>query len=409
MRVVLMFLLAHLSLGGYAQWSQIDGLPDSFQTNFVLVEGANLMAVSEDQAWYSTNSGDTWQLVGPGLDAPVSTTKHGGEFWISSSDTLWRTEDQILPIFFYEVPTLSPGIVKAFGDKMIVTSIDEPPLSIVELQENGQLTVQRPLGTTGLSSIGSVAVSNEAIGLTDGMGIVYISDDDGASWTHISSDLFQYGANNPNDTSFLRNILGQWVITNAQLGALLSYSEIADSWIIISLPSDMQRKSVTLLEELNGTIYLGLEGGELYSSVDFRTWEEITGNLPGADILSLDISDSSMFVGLEGEGVWVTPINTHPDTSISTSLLPFLQANSLAINVYPNPTNQWVNIALLEEGVRDRNFLLAITNSLGQVLHAETYEGRPSLSLNVSHYPEGIYWVSLKTEAQSYIGPFIKY
>ena len=408
MRIVSTFILALFSLHTYAQWSQVGGLPDSMNAKFVLVEADNLMAISEDQAWYSTDGGDSWQLVGPGLEAPISATKYGGEFWISSSDSLWRTEDQSLPIFFYEVPNLSPGVLKAFGKKMIVSSIDEPPLTLVELQDNGQLTVQRPLGTTGLSFISSVATSEESIGLTDGLGRVYISGDEGDSWDNISSNLFQLGVNTTPDSSFLRNISGQWVITNGQLGPLLTYDEVGDSWTPISLPRDMQGKSVTLLEEKDSTIYLGLQGGELYTSLDFQNWEEITDNLPGAHILSLDISDSLLYVGLEGEGVWRQASRTAVDTSIATSFLSTLRMEVQELNVYPNPANQHIQIYLSEEKTLEVSSTVTVTNSLGQVLFADEFPSSQPIAFSISRLPAGVYWVKVKTKDMLFVGPFVK-
>ena len=408
MRIVCTFLLAFSFLEIQAQWSQVGGLPDSLSARFVLGNGDKLMVVSEDQGWYSTDGGDSWQLIGPGLDAPFSATKYAGEFWISSSDSLWRTDDQTLPIFFYEVPNLSPGLLQAFGEKMIVSSIDEPPLSLVELQESGQLTVQRPLGTTGLSFISSVATSEEAIGLTDGLGRVYVSDDEGDSWKNISSNLFQLGATTPVDTTFLRYIDGQWILTNGQLGALVGYNEVGDSWALLSLPREMQGRSVTMLEEIDSTVYMGLDGGAFYASTDFQTWEEITDNLPGANILSLEMTDSLLYVGLEGEGVWKKSIGMVLDTTIATSFLPALRAEARELTVYPNPANQQISIYLPDHRTVHASSSVTISNSLGQVLYVDEFgPGQPS-SLSISYLPAGVYWVKVIVKEAQFIGPFVK-
>jgi len=73
------------------------------------------------------------------------------------------------------------------------------------------------------------------------------------------------------------------------------------------------------------------------------------------------------------------------------------------IQVYPNPTNQYLNInsTLLEDGHIEH---IKIINAAGQIIRTIA----PTTTINVDQLPQGVYWLQLQTKNKRFHQSFIK-
>ena len=79
-----------------------------------------------------------------------------------------------------------------------------------------------------------------------------------------------------------------------------------------------------------------------------------------------------------------------------------LDENASAIELYPNPANDWLHIKA--EGVRK----VVVINALGQVMESIEFENQEELMLDVKHYEPAIYLMMLYTENGIITKRFVK-
>ncbi|MGG7034078.1 MAG: reprolysin-like metallopeptidase [Flavobacterium sp.] len=82
----------------------------------------------------------------------------------------------------------------------------------------------------------------------------------------------------------------------------------------------------------------------------------------------------------------------------------FSQSNEIFL--YPNPTNEIVNISVMDENNLPDNFI--VINSLGQTIYSSTIKSSADLSVNASKFANGVYFIKLNKDGQSKTLRFIK-
>ena len=81
--------------------------------------------------------------------------------------------------------------------------------------------------------------------------------------------------------------------------------------------------------------------------------------------------------------------------------------NTNDVLVYPNPATDILNVALKNFG--GKNSHMEIRNLLGQnLLQEEIASGSTTISLDVSGYESGIYFLTIQNEQTSYLIRFVK-
>jgi len=94
-----------------------------------------------------------------------------------------------------------------------------------------------------------------------------------------------------------------------------------------------------------------------------------------------------------------------------TGLKPIQENNAFSFELYPNPANDIVNIEIST----DENILtgkLKIYNFLGTMVYERPVrleKGNDNISFNISHLPQGLYFVSLETPHQKAVKKLVKY
>lgn len=78
------------------------------------------------------------------------------------------------------------------------------------------------------------------------------------------------------------------------------------------------------------------------------------------------------------------------------------QPNTLEASIFPNPVNEVLQIRLAETGLAN----VRLFNTQGSVLQQQNFEGQ--ITLNLSNYPSGIYWLEVSTDTEKAVKRIIK-
>lgn len=89
-----------------------------------------------------------------------------------------------------------------------------------------------------------------------------------------------------------------------------------------------------------------------------------------------------------------------PTTSTSD-----LEKDNFSIKVYPNPTSKQINVSLDKDFSAE--FALSILNMNGKQVFSKPFVNNNKVTINVEHYPKGIYFIFIKTAENKYIKKFM--
>ena len=98
-----------------------------------------------------------------------------------------------------------------------------------------------------------------------------------------------------------------------------------------------------------------------------------------------------------------TVLNTYVTAIPLNDNVPQLSIDKQNITIYPNPTNDALNIIIPFEGNKD----VIITNILGQTLTQYSTQEK-QLSFNLSWLNKGMYFINVKTENDNFVKKFVK-
>jgi len=81
----------------------------------------------------------------------------------------------------------------------------------------------------------------------------------------------------------------------------------------------------------------------------------------------------------------------------------------VSMSLFPNPVQQYLNVAIESED--NAAITLTVTDAMGRALSAaarDLHAGRNTLGLNVSGYPAGVYFVTIRAGESSFVSKFVK-
>ena len=107
--------------------------------------------------------------------------------------------------------------------------------------------------------------------------------------------------------------------------------------------------------------------------------------MTNVQIASIAITDSFIFVGTYGSGIWKRPLSDLVGIKEN-------EINNLNYNIYPNPTSSTLTIETNSNTKQN----LEIVNLLGQTMY--TYYIYSKATVDVSAFPKGIYILKLNTD-----------
>jgi len=192
-------------------------------------------------------------------------------------------------------------------------------------------------------------------------------DDGGLPYTYrpLMMEAWIKGTIFPPDTAFLRARLTRWNVT-------------------------------TSTTEIIGEAYIELTSINATYSLQIDSFEYISNAQPDTLFLVAGFGDHDTEVVNSDNQFFVDNIVF---TGLSTNTLEFSELKTF--NVFPNPTNSLIQLNIEFKNAQD--LLLTICNNVGQVIYQFREERILELgkTLDLSTYPEGVYFLNLKTKEQS--------
>jgi len=218
---------------------------------------------------------------------------------------------------------------------------------------------------------------------------VFLSSTNGSSWTAINNGLPSY----TNVYAFA--ISGSAIFAGANSGVYLS-SNNGNSWAAVN--NGLPTNSVIYILVISGSnIFAGTESGVFLSSNNGSSWAAVNNGLPtNTTVLSLAITGDTLFAGTYGAGVW-----KHSLSDIITGTEKTINNNESNVMIYPNPA---INNIIIES---QQPAVIEISNIQWQLIKTHTASSN-KISVDISGFARGVYFIKVKTEKGIAVKKFVK-
>jgi hypothetical protein len=208
----------------------------------------------------------------------------------------------------------------------------------------------------------------------------YLTSDNGKTW--IPKGLEHYNI-------FDLAVCGKTIFAGGT--APLRSTDNGENWIPLSNIADILSFVVR-----NSTIYAGTSDGVFFSNDYGENWYPWNTGLINTDVLSLAISETDIYAGTWGKGVWKRSLSEM--TGIKE-----IKKNEELI-VYPNPSK---NELTIEYSAQFSAGVVSIYNMSGQLIIKQQLTVSKS-KLDISGLTKGIYLLKLSTREKTTSTKFIK-
>jgi hypothetical protein len=407
--------------------------------------GTNLYAATNNGVYLSTNNGTSWTAEnnetvgteilsfagsGPNMFAaikgsPIYVSTNFGSSWYAAADSglgngliqhltvigsgLYAATDSGLfissndgenwsSIYGGFMDTVSPYDLVQSGSNLVVSTYSK---GIYYSSNNGASwhkaggfnTQTQP----ALSAIGSKVFSESANG-------IYLSTDNGENWVEL------------NDTVTNRGLLISIVSTGSTLftvneGNPMEFEDIGPTYTSLKNSTDngitWNPVSIAGIPQyflgyiyqlmVNGSdIFVNLNNG-VYGSIDSgNNWNNISHGLPGGEITSLFVNDSSVFAEVSGSGLWRLPLSDIV-TAIKQPILSSSPKSFMLWQNYPNPFNPTTIISydIPKLSHVSINVYDVLGRKIETLVDAERLPGHYQVTFDASRLPSGIYFYRL--------------
>jgi ligand-binding sensor domain-containing protein len=328
----------------FAQWEQgISGLTDPY-INSLASLGQNLIAGTDNGIFVSTDNGMNWTASNTstptgtvytilvngtkmyaGTMAGIFTSKSNGADWI-----------RINYDFDFVLALATDGTNLFVG-----TAYD----TLFRSSDDGVSWIRVNSGIT-TRQIRCILIIGEYIFVSTYGGGVFRSNDEGDNWISVNSGLSSMDISSLviSGTSLFANAFG--FIPGGAESAVFRSDDYGANWMAANkgLPEDY---IPFLYAPLNSSmrdssfIFAGTSSGVFISNNKGEYWIQLSSGL-SSSVECLAASDSYLFAGTFGEGVWRLPVSKI--TSISSNEKEMPLGFALSQN-YPNPFNSTTNIS----------------------------------------------------------------
>jgi hypothetical protein len=266
--------------------------------------------------------------------------------------------------------------------------------------------------TQSLQSI-AVAPSNSKYIYAATFSNIYRTTDGGANWTNITAGLpstaITYIAVSEKNPDKLWITMSGYVANSK----VFMSTDGGKTWInyYIGLPN----VPVNCIVYENGfttdNLYAGTDIGVYYRDSKLKTWIPYMYSLPNVIVNKLEVhySTKKLRAASYGRGIWEV------DLYSSVGIDDIAGRKAFPLKIFPNPANNKINISLSGIQLPANGYQLPATgiriyNSLGQRIFITDFRPQTSdLVLDISDYPDGIYYVAMLSGNNTYSGSFVKH
>ena len=239
------------------------------------------------------------------------------------------------------------------------------------------------------SSVLSLAVSGTNLFAGTENGGVFLSTNNGTSWTPVNSGL-------TNTYVLSLGVSGTNLIAGTAMGGIYLSTNNGTSWTPVNL--GLTTSGGFWSFAVSGTnIFAGSFGGSVFLSTNNGTsWTSVSEDLPGRIVSALVVSGKNLFAGTVWGGVWRRPLSEMV-TSVERTSMDLPAQFSLGQN-HPNPFNPSTTISF---SVPSKLFVsLKVFDALGRevsnLVAEELPAGTYTRHWDAAALPSGVYFYRLQ-------------
>ena len=375
----------------YAQWMQTNGYNGTIHS--VFVNDTNLFAGTNGGGVYlSSNYGTSWAAVDSGLT--------GSELYVNSFASLG-------PNIFAGTRSgifvsTNDGIAWKEVDSGLTSSLSRYILSFAVIGSNlfagtqgGGVYLSTNNGTswTGVNTdlqlpyVSSLAViGTNLFAGTEGDG-VYFSSDSGGNWAQVNNGLVLGGLSISSLAASDTNLF-----TGTNLGLFLSTNN-GSNWI--EADSGLMNAIVNTLVFNRTNYFAGTNAGVFLSTNHGTSWSSVNSGLNQLGVQSLAIIGDTLFAG-SGGGVWKRPLSDMI-TSVNQTPSNFPTNFNLEQN-YPNPFNPstTINYSLPKASLVTIKVYDILGREIATLVNQQKNPGNYEVQFNASKLASGVYFYRMQ-------------
>ena len=396
-RIVSLVLLLLLTCGNmdssFAQWVQANA-PTANTVSCFAVNGVNLFAGTQNGGIFrSADNGTTWTAVDSGLtnlsinslatsDTNLFVATLGGVFLSTNNGTSWTAVTSSLA---FSLAVSGVGVFAGTTSNVILST------------DNG--TTWRNIWTWASSGeykqLHALAISgpNLFVGAYEEYGGgVFLSTKEDTNWTTVNAGLAYYSI-------FSLATSGANLLAGTNDGVYLS-TDNGSSWtgVMTQLANNVY-PTVLSFAVSGAAVFAGEVGGRgvSLSTDNGSSWRTVNEGLTNAYVSSLAISGENLFAGISGGGVWrrplsemITSVKARSDASPPNFVLgqnfpnPF---NPSTVITYQLSTSAFVSLTVFD----------ILGKKVGTLVHERQNAGSHAVTFNAENLPSGIYFYRLQS------------
>ncbi|HOI28498.1 MAG TPA: T9SS type A sorting domain-containing protein [Melioribacteraceae bacterium] len=419
----------HFSNNDGNNWTQINNGLSELEILSFTGSQTRIFAGTNSGVFMSASNGNLWAPINQGITGVSVNSIHfsGATYFLSSNYGVFKLSDANWTQTNNGISNKTVSSLAAIGEKIFVGTNDglysssnngaewikikngiaEAFITRLKVYENNLFVVASPkeiYKTTDLGiswvklNLDSINADENVLDLIVNMGNIivstysgklFLSIDDGASWTIVNNNI-------PKDLIFTFVSNAEKIIGISRGGFIFTSTSNGADWTFdlgapgSNLVNRIIPRSLTIS---NNNLFLGSDNG-LFLSEDFgHSWIQI--GLNNKIVLSLFVKGDYLFAGTEGYGIWkrsisemITDVGYEEDDSITSFQL---------FQNYPNPFNPITKIKFdLPERAKTR---LIVYDILGRevslLLDSELETGNHEIDFDGSKYSSGVYFYKI--------------
>ncbi len=394
-----------------SQWAQT-GVGEQIlvlEINALAASGGTVFAGTDATIYHSTNNGLTWladtsglggdhgsallatggtRIIAGGYHVTPRTSSfflssNFGSQWLPMNNGLNDDSDLIQALAMTGNGTIYAGTI---GSGIFISTDQGANWT----QANNGLTLDSVrafavLDTNAANPMVFAGTNND----NRGTGGIFLSTNNGASWTQMSNGLgptnihaiVATGGNTSSPILFAGTI-NSGVYRSTDKGTSWNFSNNG-------LPIDAPIVAMAVYGSNSPTPYIfGAADGVYLSTNNGASWVSVSDGLTTDPVLSLAVSNSYIFAGTADSGVWACPLSYFGVSAVST-IVPI----NPSLTNYPNPFSQstTINFSTPESGLAEVTIVNLLGSEVARVFSGELDAGQHQFSWNAGGMPPGLY------------------
>jgi len=266
-----------------------------------------------------------------------------------------------------------------------------------------------------ISTVAESSVNTDHLYAGTTNGKLWHSPDAGANWVNISAGIPERYVTSmkasPNDADRVFATISGYK-SNGFIPHLHRSDDRGATWTDISsnLPQ-LALNDVFIHPATNDSLLIAATDGGVYATLDAgTTWERLGSNMPAIAVYDLAWNEAKNEVVA---ATFARSIQTFPLDSIMQIDMAVAVENTTSIapklEIFPNPATDYIDISF-SNNEPGRTAQIAILDAQGKLVHQQSAEGWGSQSsrIDVADLAKGIYFVKIKIRHQVMSGQFVK-